>query len=325
MSQSQRLNPNKAEMLTFPVDKILDNSATDFDLYMEVGGRLSLYAKAPYKWSKDELSRLLADGHHQFYYFTADRDRVEAYRLVHQKVKIDTTSAPPLRIVNLTEAAAELTKILYNHPLTAASIGKLDEIAKSMVACVEEDPSCVSALGKLANHDYYTYYHSARVSAYALAIAMHLSQKDPARLTELATGALLHDVGKSKIELAVLNKPGAFTPQEWELMKQHPVFGEAIVSDSLLAVMPRHVILYHHERFDGTGYPHNLTERELLEEVKIVAFADVFDALTTNRPYQVSRTHFEALDFIHHKLLKNMHKDSYSAMVELLAPSKVKI
>lgn len=311
-------------MSAFPVDKILDNSATDFDLYLEVGGKLSLYAKAPYKWSKDELSRLLTDGHKQFFYFTADKDRVEAYRLVHQQVKIDTTSPPPLRIVNLTDAAAELTKILYNHPLTAASIGKLDEIAKSMVSCVEEDPSCVSALGKLANHDYYTYYHSARVSAYALAIAMHLSQKDPAHLTQMATGALLHDVGKSKIELGVLNKAGAFTPQEWELMKQHPVFGEAIVSDSLLAIMPRHIILYHHERFDGTGYPHNLTEKELLEEVKIVAFADVFDALTTNRPYQVSRTHFEALDFIHHKLLKNMHKDSYHAMVELLAPGKPK-
>lgn len=306
-------------MSTFPVDQILDNSSTDFDLYVEAGGKLTLYAKSPYKWSKDELSRLLSDGHTQFLYFTADKDRVEAYRLVHQKVKIDTTSAPPLRIVNLTDAAAELTKILYNHPLTAASIGKLDEIAKSMVSCVEEDPSCVSALGKLANHDYYTYYHSARVSAYALAIAMHLSQKDQASLTMLATGALLHDVGKSKIELGVLNKTGAFTPQEWELMKQHPVFGEAIVSDSLLSVMPRHVILYHHERFDGTGYPHHLTEKELLEEVKIVAFADVFDALTTNRPYQVSRSHFEALEFIKHKLLKNMHKDSYQAMVELLA------
>ncbi len=305
-------------MLTFAVEHILDNSSTDFDLYVEAGERLALYAKSPYKWSKDELSRLLGDGHKAFFYFTSDRARVEAYRLVHQKVKIDTSSAPPLRIINLTDAAAELTRILYNHPLTAASIDKLNEIAKSMVDCVEEDPTCIAALGKLANHDYYTYYHSARVSAYALALAMQLKQKDPARLTELATGALLHDVGKSKIDLPVLNKAGAFTPQEWELMKQHPVFGEAIVSESLLSIMPRHVILYHHERFDGTGYPHQLMEREMLEEVKIVAFADVFDALTTNRPYQVSRTNFEALEFIKHKLLKNMHKDSYHAMVELL-------
>src|SRR5206468_5824975 len=113
----------------------------------------------------------------------------------------------------------------------------------------------------------------------------------------------------------------AFTQSEWDLMKQHPVFGEAIVADSLLAVVPREIILHHHEKLDGTGYPHQLTERELLEEVKIAAFADVFDALTTNRPYQVSRTPFEAMEFIKHKLLKNMHKDSYGALVSILAAS----
>jgi putative two-component system response regulator len=102
------------------------------------------------------------------------------------------------------------------------------------------------------------------------------------------------------------------------MMKQHPVYGDDVVKGSLLAVTPREIILHHHERFDGTGYPHNLAERELLEEVKIAAFADVFDALTTNRPYQVSRTRFEALDFIRHKLLKNIHRDSFQAMVELL-------
>ena len=141
---------------------------------------------------------------------------------------------------------------------------------------------------------------------------------DQALLTELATGAMLHDVGKSKIDLAVLNKPGGFTPQEWELMQQHPVFGDAIVADSLLSVMPREIILHHHEQLDGSGYPHHLGERELLEEVKIAAFADVFDALTTNRPYQAARTPYEALDFIKHKLLKNVHKDSYQALVQLL-------
>jgi HD-GYP domain-containing protein (c-di-GMP phosphodiesterase class II) len=320
-ANQKHLHPVKAAMLRFPVESILDNSVTDFDLFIEAAGALTLYAKAPYKWDKDELARLIADGHRAFYHFTEDAARVEAYRLIHQNVKIDTTAPPAQRVVGLTDAAAELTRILYNHPLTPAALGKVGEVAKAMVDCVTEDPACVSALGKLAHHDFYTYYHSARVSAYALAIAMHLSQRDESQLTEMATGAMLHDVGKSKIELQVLNKAGAFTPQEWELMRQHPVFGHGIVESSLLSVMPRHVILHHHERLDGTGYPHNLSERELLEEVKIVSFADVFDALTTNRPYQVSRTHFEALDFIKHKLLKNMHKDSYNALVELLAKS----
>jgi HD-GYP domain-containing protein (c-di-GMP phosphodiesterase class II) len=225
--------------------------------------------------------------------------------------------------VNLTEAAAELTRVLYTHPLTDAAFLMGKEIATAMVACVEEDNSCIAAIGLLAHHDYYTYYHSARVAAYSLAIAMHLSQRDSAVLQEMAIGALLHDIGKSKVDLSVLNKRGAYTEQDWQLMKQHPVFGDKIVSSSTLAHLPREIILHHHERLDGTGYPHNLGDHELLEEVKIAAFADVFDALTTNRPYQVSRSRYEALDFIRHRLLKNMHKDSYEALVALLGAKKL--
>lgn len=310
-------------MLTYPVDAVIDNSRTDFDLYIEAGERMTLYAKSGYHWAKDELSRLLGNGHLLFYYFSGDQSKVDTYKLVHQTIKIDTTSPPNQRILNLTEAAAELTRVLYTHPLTDAAFDMGKQIASAMVVCVEEDHSCIAAIGLLAHHDYYTYYHSARVAAYSLAIAMHLNQRDSAVLQEMAIGALFHDVGKSKVDLAVLNKRGAFTDKDWDAMKQHPVFGHQIVSASTLALLPREIILHHHERLDGSGYPHNLTDHELLEEVKIAAFADVYDALTTNRPYQVSRSRFEALDFIKHRLLKNMHKDSYEALVALLGAKKI--
>lgn len=305
-------------METLAVDSILDNSSTDFDLYIDVAGMLSLYAKAPYKWSKSELSRLLDQGHTKFYYFSPDREKVEAYEETHKIREIDRTSEPAIRIVNLAEAAAELTRVLYEYPLTASAVAKGQEIASAMVDLMEEDRSCVSALGNLANHDYYTYYHSARVAAYAVAVAVHLEQKDKLALNELAIGCLLHDVGKSKIDLGILNKPGAFNEQEWNLMRQHPEFGAELIEESMLSAVPRSIVTHHHERFDGTGYPHNLAERELFEEVKIAAFADVFDALTTNRPYQVSRTRFEALELIKAKMLGNLHYDSFRAMVEIL-------
>ena len=314
MKQTSREN-----LEPFAIEGILDNSVTDFDLYLELGGAETLYAKAPYRWLLDELTRLSRAGHKTLFYSTADRDKVDAYRLIISGRKVDLTLPPAGRVVQLTDAAAELTRVLYRYPLTPASLAQVESLAKNMVSCVQEDPSCVAALGKLAHHDDYTYYHSARVAAYALAVAMHLSLTDRAHLDQLAVGALLHDVGKSKIDLAVLNKQGVLTAAEWAEIKQHPVYGDQIVDKSILAVIPRAIILHHHERLDGTGYPHSLSERELLEEVKIAAFADVFDALTSNRPYHVSRTHFEALDFIKHKLLKNLHKDSYQAMVELLA------
>lgn len=304
-------------MLPLATDTIIDHSCTDFDLYIDLGEHLSLYAKAPYTWTREELTRLLESGHKTFYYSTFERDKVEVYCKIYQTIRLDTSSAPAQRIINLNDAAAELTRILYQHALTPATLERVRTIGQAMVDCIQEDRSCVLALGKLARHDDYTFYHSARVAAYALAIALQLSQTEQAVLQEMATGCLLHDVGKSRIDLKVLNKPGALTPEEWALMREHPVLGDAIVAPSALPTVPRAIILHHHERFDGSGYPHQLTERELLEETKIAAFADIFDALTTARPYQVSRTPYEALDFLKHQLHNKVHKDAYRAMIEL--------
>lgn len=313
----QGQTPSKADMLQLPTDTIIDNSRTDFDLYIDVGNVLILYAKSPYTWTRDELTRLLQNDHQTLYYSTAESDKVEVYRKIHQRIKVDTASPPRQRLLNLTDAAAELTRILYQHSLTPTTLHQVQAIGQAMVSCLEEDRSCITALGNLARHDDYTFYHSARVAAYSLAIALQLSQTDKIALLDMATGCLLHDVGKSRIDLKILNKPGVLTAEEWALMRQHPTMGEAIVAPSALASVPRAIVLHHHERFDGSGYPHNLTERELLEETKIAAFADVFDALTTTRPYQTSRTPYEALDFIRHKLHNKMHQDAYRVMIEL--------
>lgn len=313
------IHPQKHEMLPFYVAGIVPKSTTDFDLYIEMGDLMTLYAKAPYQWTHDETRRLHEAGQTALFYGTRDRDLVEAYSLTHAALDLGEGLSPPERLLKVADAAAELTRILYRYKVTDSTIVRVQRLAHSLVSCIEEDPTCVSALKNLAHHDYYTYFHSARVSAHAVAIAVRLGQRDTAQLVDMATGGLLHDIGKSRIELSVLNKPGTLTPDEWALVKKHPVDGYAIVDGSQLTMVPRQIILGHHERFDGSGYPHNLMERELLEEVKIAAFADTFDALTTNRPYQISRTPFEALDFIKQKLLKNLHADSYSAMVELLA------
>lgn len=319
VTNSQRnLPPRKENMERMAVESILDNSLTDFDLYLDVGDALTLYAKAPYKWEKAELSRLLAGGHSAFYYSISDRDKVEAFRALQAIPEIDLSLPPMSRVLNLTDVAAEMTRVLYEHPITASAIHKGEEVAQAMVDCIREDIHCIAAIGGLANHDFYTYYHSARVAAYATAIALQLSARDEDTLRNLAVGCLFHDVGKSKIELAVLNKRGAFTESEWDLMKRHPVLGDELISGSLLSAVPRGIVLHHHERFDGSGYPHGLTQHEMLEEVKIAAFADVFDALTTNRPYQVKRTRYEALDMIRDKMLTNLHKDSFVAMIEIL-------
>lgn len=311
-------HPEKKDLSPMRVQDLMDSSVTDFDLWAEIESAYTLYATAPYRWDGGELERLKVKGHGVLYYFTRDEPKAQAYQALHSVRAIDPSGSPAERIVNLADAAAELTQVLYIHGLTPSLLAKGQNIATAMVSCVSEDPTAIAAIGSLASHDYYTYYHSARVAAYALSIALHLSLGDEQRLQSIAIGCLLHDIGKAKVDLNVLNKPGKLNEEEWKLVKQHPEFGDEIVSDSILDAVSRAIILHHHERLDGTGYPHNLTEREQLEEVKIAAVADLFDALTTTRPYQKALTRYKALDLIRHKLLHNIHRDSYRALVEIL-------
>ena len=208
--------------------------------------------------------------------------------------------------------------MLYDQAMTPATMAKGEEIASHMVECLQEDNTCVAALGKLANHHWYTYYHSARVASYAIAIAIEMGMTNKEQLEEMAVGCLFHDIGKSKIKLEILNKDSPLTTDEWGMIRRHPEFGDEVVHETHLGVVPREIILHHHERLDGLGYPHKLGAAELIKEVRIASFADTFDALTTNRPYQPSRSRFEALDLIRHRFLEQLDKDCYKAMVTIL-------
>ena len=314
--------------LTFVIDsglivvldliRILDNSITDFDLLLKTNNGIILYAGAPYHWKREELMRLLHQGHNNLYYSTSDQVKVEAYLALTAVPEVDRSLPPAQRILNITDVGAALTKVLYQYPLTSTALRQGENVAEALVACIQEDITCVKALGLLAHHDDYTYYHSGRVAAYSLAIALRLSLANQKMLESLALGCVLHDIGKAHVPLEVLLKPGILTEQEWVVIKKHPEYGHTMIDSSNVSVVTKHIILYHHERMDGSGYPHGISGNELLPEVKIAAFADVFDALTTNRPYHKSRSKFEALDFIRFKLLHNLDKDVFRALVDIM-------
>jgi HD-GYP domain-containing protein (c-di-GMP phosphodiesterase class II) len=133
--------------------------------------------------------------------------------------------------------------------------------------------------------DPYTRGHSERVAKYSLAIGrqLGLSQRE---LVNIRVGALLHDVGKIGIDDRILRKPGALTEEEFEVMKTHPVKGEAIMGGvpQLREMLPG--MLYHHERWEGGGYPEGLAGEAIPMLARIISLSDTFDAMTTNRPYQ---------------------------------------
>ncbi len=142
--------------------------------------------------------------------------------------------------------------------------------------------------------DNYTRSHSEKVKELAIILAEALNL-EPLEISRLETCALLHDVGKISVTNDILNKRGKLTEDEWKLMKTHPVVGANIISHTrqLKACIPG--ILYHHERYDGSGYPEGLKGEEIPLDARILAIADAFAAMTTERPYRGAISFDEAL------------------------------
>lgn len=151
----------------------------------------------------------------------------------------------------------------------------------------------------LKDYDNYTYAHSVNVTVLSVVVGISLGL-EYARLKSLGIGALLHDIGKIFVPLEVLNKPGKLTEQEFAQIREHPQRGfTKVKKDDILDAPGRAVILQHHEKLDGSGYPDNRRGKEIHELAKIVAVADVYDALTSDRPYRTRWAPAQALEYIY--------------------------
>ena len=166
-----------------------------------------------------------------------------------------------------------------------------DEIVKTLASVIDAK-------------DKYTNGHSFRVALYSCALAKKLNFTENA-IHELRWEGLLHDIGKIGIPDSVLNKPGKLTEEEFDLMKKHAAGGGKVVRDLLMGVTDDEYIAfasdiatYHHERYDGKGYPRGLRGREIPLSARIMAIADVFDALTSKRCYKDALSFDEAIKII---------------------------
>jgi putative nucleotidyltransferase with HDIG domain len=137
--------------------------------------------------------------------------------------------------------------------------------------------------------------HSQRVADYTLRLAKELRVKSRESLDIAWRGALLHDIGKIGIPDGVLLKPGPLTEEEWRVMRMHPVVGAGILRKIEFLREPAEIVLSHHERFDGSGYPRGLSGEGIPLGARMFAVIDVYDALTTDRSYHTACSHAEAL------------------------------
>jgi HD-GYP domain-containing protein (c-di-GMP phosphodiesterase class II) len=178
--------------------------------------------------------------------------------------------------------------------------------------------------GAVDEKDPYTRGHSDRVTRYSLLIAREM-RLDEEFLEILRISAQLHDVGKIGIEDHILKKPGALTPEEFEIMKTHTTKGANILRpvSQLKEMLPG--IELHHESLDGRGYPYGLQGDQIPLLARVIAVADTFDALTTNRPYQRAYEPQEALRIIHNLVGKRLDPEAVAALTAVYERGEIKV
>ena len=151
----------------------------------------------------------------------------------------------------------------------------------------------------LEARDHETRGHSERVTSLALAISHVMGFNDDEQTQQIHWGALLHDVGKIGVPDSILHKPGALSEKEWEAMRKHPQIGYAMLSEIMFLKPALDVVLYHHERFDGNGYPKGLKGENIPSSARIFAVTDTYDAMTSDRPYRKACSSADAINEIH--------------------------
>jgi putative nucleotidyltransferase with HDIG domain len=173
----------------------------------------------------------------------------------------------------------------------------------------------------LGEKDEYTEGHTRRVALRAVQVGEELGLS-PVRLRELATGGLVHDIGKLSIPDSILKKPANLEPSEFEVIKQHPERGYRMLKELGFRESVRRLVLDHHERLDGTGYPRKLGGPAVSLDARILAVCDVYDALISNRVYRSAWTHERAIALLHDEAGTKLDRRCVTALERVLAAER---
>lgn len=218
----------------------------------------------------------------------------------------------------LYNCATNVMQDVYNDPRSGENIERSRDISNVIIRFTLNEPSSIPTLLSLSSHNYYTFTHCVNVAVFGIGLWQFLGLGSPSELREFALGAILHDVGKSKISDEILNKPGKLSDEEFEIIKTHPQKGYALMEGKISGIA-LDIILHHHERYDGSGYPEKIRGDDISDNAKVAIIADVYDALTTNRPYGDARDPFHAMLLMKEKMVGHFEQEKFISFIKFLS------
>lgn len=276
-----------ASLMPIAVELIRCGEKFDFDLFLRDGGagKPVLYRGKTFPIQQTDLQALQRRGIRTL--FIAAEALVDYERYLHEQVLNDASATPDARFCAVREANRSVFLTAMQDKNVGSIVQVASDLALKLADAVCSHDRTVDQLFHLLSHDYYTYTHVTNVCVYTLALAKSLGISNQQELAVIAIGGLLHDLGKRQVPVDILHKKARLTRQEMAVVKRHPITGlQELCRRKDLSWDQLMMVYQHHERLDGRGYPANVTAEEILPWSRMCAIADVFDALTSSRPYR---------------------------------------
>lgn len=214
-----------------------------------------------------------------------------------------------------------LVREVLDSPRSGETVQRSQQFVEHTYDYLVSDRSAFSELLKVTSYDYdyYTYTHSINVFVFSVALAQRVNGTKPETVKEFGMGALLHDIGKSEIDAEILNSREKLTEEQWLIMKKHPVYGcEILRGEHGLGDIALDVVRHHHEKLDGGGYTDRMKGARISPFVRMCTIADVFDALTTKRPYKDALATFFALKTMKQEMGHQLDPEFFRVFVAMM-------
>jgi HD-GYP domain-containing protein (c-di-GMP phosphodiesterase class II) len=312
-----------------PIDAVRVDSAPPFDIYIRPGyaQRVILYCEQNVRFLASARDKLKENRVEYLYVPLRQRSAYGTYLNDHMRdVLADPQLSPRRKAAVLYDAAQAVIEEVLAKPPTREQLKRGKNVVRATVDFMRAEDFRIEDLLRTISCDFYAYTHSINVVAYTVGLAQRTGVSDHATLREIANGALLHDIGKQGLDPEVVRKKDGLSKGEWDLVRRHPEEGyELLAKRDSLGEVALDIVLHHHERLDGAGYPDRIGGGEISPYVRMVSIADVFDALTTDRYHQGARNTFEALSIMHQEMRPELDMDLLRAFVEMMGGSRRKL
>lgn len=284
-----------------PSTLVLD-SKPPFDLFVRINPSepMVLFRKQSAAFTKEARDRLKQDGGELVYVRDADEPRLHQYVEKHLSAivandELDSAAKAAL----LYGAAVNVMKNAFENPSSTPALARTRPMVEALAAFVLRDEQAYPHLIQNAQADYALPNHSVNVCVMSLKLASVLNVKDFVALADIGQGALLHDLGKSQIDSAILDKPGPLSDSEWKTIQEHPKLAcDLLTKAGVKNATVLDVVRHHHERVNGGGYPDNLSGVKVSPAARICSICDRFDALTSGRTFRDAIPTYEAFQIL---------------------------